>query len=168
MLSLEVTRGADNTTVRRPDDSQQTLVCRVLNRLCALPLRHVVETMRPLPIQPMAGVPRPVAGVAMIRGAAVAVVDLAWVLAGVESRPTRFVVVNADGRRVALTVDAVVGVRTIPAGSVKDLPPLVRDASVEAVATIGTLDAELLVVLGGGRLLPESVWNAIDIDRPSP
>ena len=168
MLSPEVTRGAENPTVRRPDVSQQALVCRVLNRLCALPLRHVVETMRPLPIEPMAGVPRPVAGVAMIRGAAVAVVDLAWVLAGMESHSTRFVVVNADGRRVALTVDAVVGVRTIPVGSLQDLPPLVRDASVEAIATIGTLDAELLVVLGGGRLLPESVWNAIDIDRPSP
>jgi purine-binding chemotaxis protein CheW len=152
----------------RPDDSQQTLVCRVLNRLCALPLRHVIETMRPLDIKPMAGVPRPVAGVAIIRGAAVAVVDLSWVLAEEESHPTRFVVVRVDGRRVALTVDAVVGVRTIPSGSVNDLPPLVRDASIEAIATIGTLDAELLVVLGDGRLLPESLWDAIAIEEPSP
>ena len=75
---------------------------------------------------------------------------------------------NADGRRVALTVDAVVGVRTIPAGSVKDLPPLVRDANIEAIAAIGTLDAELLVVLGDGRLLPESLWDAIAIEEPSP
>jgi len=59
-------------------------------------------------------------------------------------------------------------VRTIPSASVNDLPPLVRDASIEAIATIGTLDAELLVVLGDGRLLPESLWDAIAIEEPSP
>jgi purine-binding chemotaxis protein CheW len=136
----------------------------VLNRVCALPLQHVIETMRPLPIEALAGVPRPVSGVAIIRGAAMPVVDLAWLLAGEESHPTRFVTVSADGRRVALAVDAVVGVRVIPTGSVYDLPPLLRDANGDAIATIGTLDAELLVVLRSGRLVPETVWNALEVD----
>ena len=143
-------------------DGERSLICRVLNRLCALPLQHVGETMRPLPVEPLAGVTRPIIGVAIIRGAAVPVVDLAWVLAAEESSPTRFVTVNADGRRVALAVDAVVGVREIPTGALHDLPPLLRDASVDAIATIGTLDATLLVVLHSGRLVPEAVWTALE------
>src|SRR5687768_15491190 len=132
-----------------------SLICRVLNRVCALPLQHVVETMRPLPVEPLAGIARPVKGVSIIRGAAVPVVDLGWVLAAEDSHPTRFVTVNADGRRVALAVDAVVGVRAIPAGSLHALAPLLRDASSDAIAAIGTLDAELLLVLRSGRLVPD-------------
>ena len=141
-----------------------SLICRVLNRVCALPLQHVIETMRPLAIEALAGVPRPVSGVAIIRGAPMPVVDLAWLLAGEESHPARFVTLNADGRPVALAVDAVVGVRVIPTGSVYDLPPLLRDANADAIAAIGTLDAELLMVLRGGRLVPETVWNVLDAE----
>lgn len=147
--------------------SDLSLICRVLNRVCALPLQHVIETMRPLPIEALAGAPRSVIGMTIVRGAAVPVVDLAWILAGESSNPTRFVTVNADGRRVALAVDAVVGVRTIPAGSLHDLPPLLRDANAEAIASIGILDAELLVMLSSGRLVPEAVWTALEAEGAS-
>lgn len=138
-----------------------SLVCRVLTRLCALPLEHVSETMRPLPVEPVAGVPAPVAGVAIIRGAPVPVIDVACVLAGRASHPTRFVTVNVGARRVALAVDKVIGVRTIPTEALNELPPLLRDASTDVVAAIGTLDTQLLVVLRSARLIPEPVWSAL-------
>lgn len=144
------------------EDSERTLICRVLNRLCALPLECVSETMRPLPVERLAGVSRPVAGVAIIRGVPVPVVDLAWVLAEEESQATRFVTVNAGGRHVALAVDAVVGVREIPPASRSELPPLLRDASTDAIAAIGALDAELLVVLHSARLVPDHVWSGLE------
>jgi purine-binding chemotaxis protein CheW len=56
-------------------ERQSTLLCRVRERLCALPLAHVVETMRPLPIEPLGGMPGFVQGIAIIRGAPVPVVD---------------------------------------------------------------------------------------------
>lgn len=139
-----------------------SLLCRVVTRLCALPLEHVIETMRSLPVEPMAGVPRPVEGVAIIRGIPVPVVDLACVFDEEASRTTRFVTVRAANRCVALAVDAVVGVRAVPVGSLRQLPPLLRDAGAAAIATIGTLDAELLVVLHSARLVPETVWRALD------
>ena len=137
------------------------LVCRVMTRLCALPLQHVSETMRPLPVDPVAGVPLPVRGVAIIRGAPVPVVDLACVLAGTESHPTRFVTINVGARRVALAVDAVIGVRTIPIEALSELPPLLGDADTDVIAAMGTLDAQLLVVLRSARLIPEAVWSAL-------
>jgi purine-binding chemotaxis protein CheW len=148
-------------------DGDLSLICRVLDRICALPLPHVIETMRPLPVQPIAGAPASVKGVAIIRGAPVPVVDLAWVLAGTESQSTRFVTIDADGRRVALAVDSVIGPRMIPRGALHDLPPLLRDANADAIAAIGSLDSDLLVVLGSGRLVPEAVWSALEADGGS-
>jgi purine-binding chemotaxis protein CheW len=148
-------------------DGDQFLVCRVLSRLCALPIAHVAETMRPLPIQPLAGDLEPVRGVAIIRGAPVPVVSLALVFGAAESQATRFVTVHIAGRTVALAVDEVVGVRTLPAASLHELPPLLRDAGTDTVAAIGTLDAQLLMVLNSARLIPETVWLALERGDPS-
>lgn len=138
-----------------------TLVCQIRGALCGLPLAHVVETMRPLPVEPVAGAPAFVLGVAIIRGAPVPVVDAKRVLAGAEVVPVendrparRFVTVDAGGRPVALAVDGVVGVRSIPASSRGELPRLLSQAASDVVATIGALDAELLVILQAGHLLP--------------
>ncbi|HVZ36331.1 MAG TPA: chemotaxis protein CheW, partial [Polyangiaceae bacterium] len=51
------------------------LVCRVRARLCALPVTQVVETLRPLPAERLAGMPAFVTGVGMIRGEPVPIVD---------------------------------------------------------------------------------------------
>jgi purine-binding chemotaxis protein CheW len=135
---------------------ETALVCRVASRLCALPLTHIRETMRPLPIEPIAGVQAPVSGVAIIRGEAVPVLDMSRLLVGTEAQPQRFVTLRLGDRSVALAVDAVVGLRTIPPEASQELPPLLREADGDVVARIGMLDAELLVVLQDSRLLPDA------------
>ena len=144
-----------------------SLVCRVSTRLCALPLERVSETMRPLPVDPLAGASRPVRGIAIIRGVPMPVVDAGWLFTDEEFHPTRFVIVRVDTRRVALAVDAVIGVRPIPAERLNELPSLVKVAAPDAIAAIGVLDAELLVILSNTRLVPESVWNAVEAGEGS-
>ena len=139
-----------------------TLVCRVANRLCALPLTHVRETMRPLPVEPVAGVPAPVEGVAIIRGAPVPVVDLGRLVSGERSTARRFVTLRLGERSVALGVESVLGIRTIPRDTNHELPPLLHEADHDAIARIGTLDAELLLVLRDTRLIPEATWTALE------
>jgi purine-binding chemotaxis protein CheW len=141
-----------------------SLLCRVQSRLCALPLECVLETMRPLPIEPLSGAPQFVRGLAIIRGEPVPVVDTARLLGTEETRPARFVAVKAGARRVALAVDSVLGVRSIPAGSLQELPSLLGDAAADIVSAIGILDAELLLVLHSARLVPEEVWARLDAD----
>lgn len=131
------------------------LVCRVQSRRCALPLDRVVETMRPLPIEPMAGGPEVVRGLSVIRGIPLPVIDAAMLLGEPTGHIERFVVVRADDRQVALAVGQVLGVRHAPRGSLHALPPLLRDADSPIVTAIGLLDAQLLLVLGSTRLLPE-------------
>ena len=53
---------------RRAPERGASLVCRVAARLCALPVRAVIEIMRPLALEPIAGAPAFVAGLAIIRG----------------------------------------------------------------------------------------------------
>ncbi|HEX3902315.1 MAG TPA: chemotaxis protein CheW [Polyangia bacterium] len=138
------------------------LVCRVRSRFCAVPVSEIDETMRPLPMEPMRSAPSFVSGVAIVRGVPTPVLDAGRLLgAGDDAQPTRFVVVRVGERRVALAVEAVVGLRTLSATALHDLPPLIQDARADVVAAIGALDASLLVVLRTARLVPETVWNAI-------
>jgi purine-binding chemotaxis protein CheW len=152
------------------DPAGASLVFRAGGRQCMLPLEHIVETMRPLPVRAVAGAPPCVVGVAIVRGVALPVVDVARLLgesgdSGSVSSATagarRFVTIRVGDRRVALAVDVVVGVRTLPEGTLREVPPLLRDAGSDAVATIGTLDAELLLVLRAARLVEDDATGGI-------
>jgi purine-binding chemotaxis protein CheW len=145
------------------------LVCRVRNLCCALSVSHVVETMRPQPVEPLTSAPGFVIGVAVIRGVAVPVVDVGALLGSPEPpRPTRFVTLAIGTRSVALAVEGIVGVRSLPRDALEELPPLLRDARHDAVERIGTLDASLLVVLRTARMVTDAVLNALTRDRSAP
>jgi purine-binding chemotaxis protein CheW len=139
-----------------------SLLCRVGDLLCALPLEHVEEAMRPMAVEAIAGVPSFVRGLAVVRGAPMPVVDAACLLSGVRSHPTRFVTVKTGSRRVALAVDAVVGVVEIPPGSLDAVPRLFQDVSLDVIAAVGTLDGDLLIVLQSAHLIPEEYWSLLE------
>jgi len=124
------------------------LIVRVGDRLCALPIELVEETMRSLRIEPT-GTSEFVVGVAIIRGRPTPVVDTAR-LVGTSSRGgNRLVTLRVRERRVALVVDEVIDVRALPAG---ELPPLVAGDVVRALAA---LDRELVIVLDAARIVAE-------------
>jgi len=150
----------------RASGEAYALLGRARTRLCALPLGHVVETMRPLPTTPLAGAPAFVAGLSVIRGQPVPVVDVGALLGSPEPpAATRFVIVRAGDRRVALALEAVLGVRVLPDGK-EPLPPLLQEAGAEAVSAVATLDRELLVVLRAGRLVPDALWASLPAGGP--
>jgi purine-binding chemotaxis protein CheW len=130
--------------------------------LCALPLDSVVETMRPLPIEPIADAPRSVLGLSIVRGAAVPVVDIAALLGDPQPSPQRLVTLNTGTRIVALVADAVLGVRSIAPDALAALPPLLKEAAGEIVAAVGTLDDELLFFLHAARLVPEDALATLE------
>ena len=118
--------------------------------------------MRPRPIEPLGGAPEIVRGLSVIRGAAVPVVDLGGLLGSeVQSSPTRFVMIRAGDRLVALSVDEVLRIREIASSQLLDMPPLLRDAHAERVEAIGALDAELFLVLNAAHLVPDEVWKSL-------
>jgi purine-binding chemotaxis protein CheW len=136
------------------------LIVTACTHTCGLPLEHIGETMRPLPIEPVSGIPEFVRGVSLIRGAPLPVVDLGLLLSGVRSERGfgRFVTLKLAGRAVALGVDGVTGFRALSSARLLALPPLLSALSSQHLAAMGALDAELLVVLQVTRLLSEDVW----------
>ena len=140
-----------------------SLLCRVGTRLCALPLECVIEMTRPLTIDAVAGAPEFVLGLSIVRGSAVPIVDAGQLLGGKRSSPTRVVMLRVGERRVGLAVDEVIGVRSVDGGSLDEMPPLLRSAHAAVVSAIGTLDAELLMILKAVRIVPDELLTSIEM-----
>jgi purine-binding chemotaxis protein CheW len=127
------------------------------NLFCALPLESVIETLRSPPVTAIAGAPGWVQGVAVIRGATVAVVDLGIVLGlgSAQLKQARVVTLRVGARVVGLAVESIVGVREFERTRLSEVPPLLLQAHPEVLTAIGLLDGELMLVLDGSRILTE-------------
>ena len=141
--------------------SELAVLVRAGPHLCALPVGAVLETLRPLPLRPLAGAPAGVSGIAVVRGAPVPVIDLAVLVGGVPgaSSTHRWVMVRCGARAAALAVDSVIGIRALPPGAA--IAPLVAGAARGALAELRVQDAELALVLEASRLVPEGVFEAL-------
>ena len=142
-----------------------SLIFRVGSHRCALPLSEVVEVLRPLPVEELAGAPPGVSGLAVVRGAATPVVDLAALLGGAGSS-ARFVIARAGERKIALAVDTVLGIRALDPSVWNELPPLVHEACSGVVDRLATLDREAVLTLTAATMVPEPVWEMLS-DRGS-
>ena len=141
--------------------ASSVLLVRTGRTTCALPLSSVVETMRPLPIAPLSGMPPFVAGGAVVRGEPVPVVDLGALVAGAAAEaPRRFVLLRLGERHAALAADAVVGVAQLAQGASAGASVL-SGAAAGAVELLGALDGELLLVLRAATIVPEGAWEAL-------
>jgi purine-binding chemotaxis protein CheW len=146
---------------RHAASGSRALVVRVQTCVCAVSLMHVVEIMRPLPVEPIAGMPSFVRGVSIIRGVPTPVVDLGVVLGTAGGVAERFVTLRLGDRQVALSVGAVLGVRELDVSKIQELPPLLQGASKDVIEAMGTLDEEILMVLQASWELPDQVWQAL-------
>jgi purine-binding chemotaxis protein CheW len=146
------------------------LICRSDDKLCALPLRHVAETMRALPIEALPAMPEFLLGAAIVRGEVMPVVDAAALLSTDGKRRglvSRFITLKLgtehDGdRRIALAVDAVLGVRMLERNIASGIAPLLSDAQQRLIDAVAMLDSELLLVLQAAHLISDNVWQRLD------
>lgn len=149
---------------------QALLLVTVAGRLCGLPVEHVRETMRPLPLETLSHAPRFVAGVSIVRGEPTPVVDLALLFDdGKASKPTRLVTLRLnESRCVGVLVERVLRVHYLEHEESATLPRLLDAAATELVQKLSELDGELLWVLQAGPHLPDSVWNALASHEVAP
>jgi purine-binding chemotaxis protein CheW len=150
-------------------EKDRFLLCRIGSRIGALALKDVREIMRPLPIEPLNGMPGFVLGLAVVRGLPVPVIGASQLFSPSTSiavrAPARFVSLKLGERTASLAVDAVLDVRSMAIETLATIPPLLREAAAELVSAISALDTELLLVLEAARLVPDSVWDAINSPR---
>ena len=148
--------------IERAVATSKVLIVELQSCVCAVPLAHVIETMRPLSVEVISGAPSFVKGVALIRGIPTPVIDLGAILGTPGDVAERFVTLRVGDKQVALSVSSVLGIRDIDTiANVRELPPLLQRASNDILETIGTLDERVLMVLRSGWELPAEVWNAL-------
>lgn len=140
---------------------RQCVVCRVGGRLCAFPVEHILETMRPLPVEPLEGLPPFIQGLSMIRGNPAVVVDTAMLLGEGLALPNRFLAMKSGSRFVAMAVSEVVSILNIEAGSFAKLPPLTGNSAF-GVEALGSFDGELLYLVNGARSVPDDLWPELE------
>ena len=138
--------------------SSPALVFRAGEYACALGISDVVEILRPQPVQKLEQMPAGLSGLSLIRGSAVPVCNLSELLGGGPGVARRLVFIRAGSRRVALAVDAVIGVRDLQSLCVESAPSLMGDAG-EALEGIARLDRELLLVLRSAKILSSHTWQ---------
>ena len=141
------------------------LLCRAGGRLCALPLLHVVETMRALPLEPLEGAPECVSGLSMVRGQPCPVLDLPRLLG--DPAPTGFWILlrlagSSGERRVALAVSGIERLRRFAPEELQAMPQLLSEANAGAVQAISRQDSELVLVLQAAALVSEAAWAALE------
>jgi len=128
-----------------------SLVFGVGDLLCALALRDVVETIRPLPVQPLAGASDILLGVSVIRGLAVPVVDTARLLGARVERACRFVTTRTE----AYATGPVIGVLPVEPDASRPPPPMLAAAATRLVVAVGVLDSRPLLFLRGDGLMAD-------------
>jgi purine-binding chemotaxis protein CheW len=139
----------------------QALVFRAGPHLAAIGLEYATEVTRPLPVEPLAGVPPHVRGICVLRGRPVPVVDVAALLGGDRAAAEgadRFVGVSTGAQAAVLAVDSVVGIRDLPLDLLHDLSSVAGPVC-EAVGADGL---EPLLLLSVGRVIPDSVWAVLE------
>lgn len=138
------------------------LICRVGQQLHAIPIEHVVEIMRALPIEPVANAPSYIRGVCIVRGNPTPVIDTGLLVGGQQTNSRRLVEIKTEKRLIVLLVEDVLGIRLLQDGRYKELPPLLRDVASETVAGIGMLDAALLLILNVTKVVSEELFQEIE------
>jgi len=149
------------TAARNDHATSKWLLCRAAEHTCGLPIAAVRLTLRRPHLQSWEGEDTLqktalTDGVAMIRGELVPVVSLGRLLSGqAAADERRLILLAVGGRRVALGVSTVLGVRALPAATLAALPPLLDDERGTFVERLGQVDGELLLALRTARLLTE-------------
>jgi purine-binding chemotaxis protein CheW len=143
-------------------DHEHVLVVCTGARVCAIPLAIVEEIMRPLATDALPGVPPFLRGLAVIRGAPVPVLDLGRLL-GTADAPliNRFVLLRLNGRRAAVAVEAVPGLRALGC-SLLSLSRMLEEANPALVAGVSVSDRHLLFVLEVARIIPDGLWQELE------
>jgi purine-binding chemotaxis protein CheW len=139
------------------------LVCRTAGRLCALPLHHVIETMRPLPARPLADGPSFQLGLSTVRGEALPVVHLGHLVTGDAGAPsTRFIAIRLEERRAVLAVDAVSGVRALPTNALSHAPTLLDQIDPSRIESIARFDDALLSLLRAMTIVSDELLALVE------
>lgn len=142
----------DYGTQRRKDPLKNLVGCRVGEVAYALPIAIVREIVNPLDVVELPAAPAGVRGVADFRENVVPVVDLRvrFGVSPVDTRRTKWIVVEGTSRMLAIVVDSVIGV--FRSGELREAPRLGKGDDVRGIEGVTNHEGELVFVIDPSRL----------------
>ena len=136
------------------NEETQLVTFRLDDQEYALPIANVVQVVRIVAITPMPEAPKIVKGVINVRGKVIPVIDVRKRF-NLPAKPydlnTQLLIAQMDSRMMALIVDAVSEVLTMPAGNVE--PPSEIAPQMERLSAVGKLGDRLLLMPDLRRIL---------------
>ena len=136
-------------------DDVQLVTFRVAGQEFAFNIFQVERILRYESPAPLPKAPDFLEGVLQYQGGPVAVIDLRKRLgvAAPLKDDTRIIVLDWDGGRIGVVVDAVTEVMQIAAGEVNPPPPIVKGLAAEYITGLVGREARTVIVLNTGKLL---------------
>lgn len=129
---------------------QNVLLIRLADEIYALPSAHVREVGRYRAFTPVPGAPPAIPGIISQRGVILPVVDLRLVLgmpSAETTRSTRLVTVVYEDTDMALLVDAVIDLATIPAEAFKQPPTGLDPARARFLSAVAFYEDQTIALL---------------------
>ena len=136
-------------------DDVQLVTFRVAGQEFAFNIFQVERILRYETPAPLPRAPDYLEGVLRYQGAAIPLIDLRKRL-GVEAPlrdDTRTIILEWDGGKIGVVVDAVTEVLEVPAAQVAPPPGLVRGLAAEYITGLVVRDGRTIIVLNTGKLL---------------
>jgi purine-binding chemotaxis protein CheW len=150
-------------------DEVQLVAFRIAGHDFALNIFQVERILRYEPPAPLPRAPAFLEGVLAHEGAAVPVIDLRKRL-GVPAPTrddTRTMILEWNGSRIGVVVDAVTEVLQVPADAVAAPPPIVRGLAAEYVTGLIVRGGRTVIVLNAVRLLTSQEKVALEAAVPA-
>ena len=143
------------TTTTRTGDEVQLVTFRVAGQEFAFNIFQVERILRYEAPARLPKAPDFLEGVLQYQGGPVAVIDLRKRLgvAAPLKDETRIVVLDLEGGRIGMVVDAVTEVLQVGAADVTAPPPIVQGLAADYIAGLVGRDAGTIIVLNTGKLL---------------
>jgi len=136
------------------DEEIQLVTFKLDDQEYALDIANVVQVVRMVATTPMPEAPKIVRGVINVRGKVIPVIDVRKrfnLPTRTYDLDTQLLIAQTNGRLMALIVDAVSELLTMPAGSIE--PPSEIAPQMKRLSAVGKLDDRLLLVLDLNRIL---------------
>ena len=142
-------------TTTTTGDDVQLVTFRVAGQDFAFHIFQVERILRYEAPAPLPKAPEFLVGVLQYQGGPVAVIDLRTRLgvAAPLKDDTRIIVLDWDGGRIGVVVDAVTEVMQIGAGEVSAPPAIVKGLAAEYITGLVGRDQRTIIVLNTGKLL---------------
>ena len=130
----------------------------------SLDIMDVNTIEKPIPVEPVANVPKNIKGIIRLRGDVIPIYSLRRKFGMEEIQPdldTRFIITNSNGLLIAYEVDKMTEILQVEEGEVFEVPPIIKSGDTSYIKAVANNKGRLVMILDQNSILTEDEQNRI-------